>query len=106
MNKTAILIVAILSATALISFLIYTENTRYIIQSTSKGVAYKIDRKTGQTWLIVGSQEKIVEGARNSKTKRSSEDIAIEFVKNSYALGGYSSVDSQIRSWLKKKKAR
>ncbi len=57
-----ILIVAIATVTC---FLIYAFCPRYSIVSTQY-VAYKIDRWTGKTYLIVGGHEKLVEKSENN----------------------------------------
>lgn len=54
MNKTAIWTVAIIVVGLVLGFYIYSQNTRYYIQAAASGVAYKIDRKTGRTWLLHG----------------------------------------------------
>jgi hypothetical protein len=97
MNKTVILIVVVIATALLIGFYIYSENTRYYIQSTAKGVAYKIDRKTGKTWLVAGGREVLVKGSDSTTESQSPEQRAIELAKNSYAFGGYSRVESQIK---------
>lgn len=107
MNKTVILMVVIVVTALLIGLYIYSENTRYYIQSTGQGEAYKIDRKTGKTWLVVRDSEFLVEGSDLTTKFKSPEQRAIELVKNSDALrisffGG--TVDSQIKDWLEIKK--
>lgn len=69
MNKTVVWTVAIIVVGLVLVFYSYSQNTRYYIQSTgsSVGVAYKIDRKTGRTWRIFGTQEDLV-GGSESKT--------------------------------------
>jgi len=53
MNKTVIGVVVILSVAALIGLFLYTESTRYEVVGVGRGGAYKVNRKTGETWLLV-----------------------------------------------------
>ena len=60
MNKTVIGVTLILAVVALIGIYIYTESTRYEIVGSGTSVGYKIDRKTGETWILrVGGEEKL-----------------------------------------------
>jgi hypothetical protein len=104
MKKTVILTILIVLLGLLLAFYIYSENTRYYIQSTAKGVAYKIDRRTGRTWLIAGGREVLVEGSESSVQSSSPVIRAIGLAKNSHAFGGYLTVESQIKDWLADKK--
>ena len=58
MNRTT-LHVAILAATLLLCAIIYALATRYAIAGSAP-VAYKLDRWTGQVWLIVQGQERAI----------------------------------------------
>ena len=77
MNKSLLIIVFIVSIAVIIIFHIYTQNTRYYIQTTSFGRAYKIDRKTGKTWLILGGKESLIESQGSSKNIISPEQNII-----------------------------
>lgn len=71
MTKKYYIIIAIAIATIFGAIYIYTQNTRYDIQTSSKGIAYKIDRKTGETTVISGQNEYSV---GNKEKKYESED--------------------------------
>lgn len=98
------LIVSFLVIALSFGFYLYLQNTRYDIRSVGQGRAYKIDRKTGQIWMILGRREVLVESSDTATQQKSPEDKAIELVKESYALGNYPKVETQIRNWLKEKK--
>ena len=104
MNKTFVWAIALVLFAGLIGFYIYSQNTRYYLQSAGKGIAYKIDRKTGKTWLIAGGREILVESSSSKINRQSPEEKAIELAKNSYALGGDLTADAQIKSWLQDQK--
>lgn len=54
-TPTTILIsVAIVCAAAMFGWLKYSESQRYSIMNSGDGVAYRVDRKTGETWIIHG----------------------------------------------------
>ena len=52
--KAAIIIVAIISVAGVIGFYLYLENSRYEITTSEKGIAYQLDKKTGNTWMLRG----------------------------------------------------
>lgn len=57
MNKTAIWIAAIIAAAAVVGFHIWSSHNRYYIMTSSKGVAYEVDRKTGKSWELIGGRK-------------------------------------------------
>lgn len=57
MNKTVIAIVGILAVAGLIAFYIWSSHNRFVTLSGSQGVAYEVDRKTGQSWMLLGSRK-------------------------------------------------
>ena len=111
MNKTLISIVITLSLLVIIIFVIYSQNTRYYIQTASEGVAYKIDRKTGKTWMIMGNTHALVGGKDNEgeyqKVKGNEKETAINKVKSSYvfvlgsAFGLEGNTEQQIHLYLR-----
>jgi hypothetical protein len=115
MNKTLLGSVLIIAIAGLIGFYIHSQNTRYYIQSSGSGLVYKIDRKTGRTWVIKGKREFSVKSSEieNSGTSTESEwemvkilspeDSAILLAKAPY-VAGFSQKESQIRDWLKRKR--
>ncbi len=59
MKKTAIGITLIVAVALLVGYYMYLQNNRYTIVGAGR-FAYKIDKKTGKTWLIAGTREKPV----------------------------------------------
>lgn len=57
MNRTIVAVVAILAAACLIGLYIWTSQNRYYIMTGDRGVAYEVDRKTGQSWMIFGEDK-------------------------------------------------
>ncbi len=53
-SKSAIIIITILLVAGLIGYYLYLENNRYEISTSPLGIAYQVDKKTGQTWMIQG----------------------------------------------------
>jgi len=51
-NKTLISVIAIMAFAGLIGWYMYLQNTRYAVTGTQRGIAYEIDRKTGDSWTI------------------------------------------------------
>ena len=51
MDKTAYFFLAFLCLMIFIGAILYGESTRYEIV-TAAGIAYKLDRKTGQVWYV------------------------------------------------------
>ena len=103
-----IMLIITVSATMLVGVYIYSKNTRYYIQTASpvQGtiVAYKIDRKTGQTWQIIDGKEKLIKNLSNLKSQQNifeTQDLqqrTIEVVKN-YS-DGTGTMDSHIRKLM------
>lgn len=54
MNKTAITITSIIALAGLIGFYLYVTNNRFYISPSAKGLSYKIDKRTGKTWVLRG----------------------------------------------------
>lgn len=57
MNKTVILIAAIIAVSASVLFYASLSHNRYYITTTSRGDAYEVDRKTGKSWALVGTEK-------------------------------------------------
>ena len=64
LNKTAIAIVFIVGVFALIAYYLYLTNNRYYILTSEKGVAYEVDRRTGDTWVLHGTTKRLQEEYR------------------------------------------
>ena len=56
-NKTAIGIVAIVAATCLTAYYIWSSHNRFNLMPGPQGVAFEVDRKTGETWLLAGGRK-------------------------------------------------
>ena len=56
-------IATIIAAAIVIATYIYVSHTRYVFSNTSSqgAVVYKMDRSTGQVWIIIGPKQKRVE---------------------------------------------
>lgn len=61
MTGTIIKICAIISLSAIACVWIYTHNNRYTILVTDRGAAYQVDRRTGQSWFLRGTQKIVQE---------------------------------------------
>ncbi len=66
MNKTAIWITTIIAVATVISFYLWASHNRYSIITSSEGLAYQVDRKTGKSWALIGDQ-KIEQNSPNVK---------------------------------------
>jgi hypothetical protein len=56
-NKTAVFVFSVTSVTVMVCFGIYIQSTRYTVVNAGNQRIYKIDRKSGDTVLILGSRE-------------------------------------------------
>jgi len=90
MNKTILWVVAIIAIGLILGFYIYSQNTRYYIQSTASGAGYKIDRKTGRTWVIYGGSEHLVESSDEAKSKKEGKQLSQEQIKKLTGRAGLS----------------
>ena len=74
MNKTVFAVTLLIVTGALIAYWIQLNNNRYYISSPSsdKGIAYEIDRKTGQTWVLIGYKKAPHEKDRKEGSQLSS----------------------------------
>jgi hypothetical protein len=62
MNKTLILVVSIISIAIVAIFYVWSSHNRYYIMTSSKGIAYEVDRKTGKSWALYGDRKILQEG--------------------------------------------
>jgi hypothetical protein len=53
MNKTLVSILGIVAFTILVGLSIWTSSHRYQVSSGRNGVAYEVDKKTGQSWELM-----------------------------------------------------
>jgi hypothetical protein len=56
-NMTVVAVLGLLALTALGGFYIWSSHNRFYIMSGSQGVAYEIDRRTGETWVLRGGNK-------------------------------------------------
>ena len=57
MKKPFFAIIGILAVASIIAYYFYLQNHRFYIISTANGIAYEIDRRTGQSWLLSGNKK-------------------------------------------------
>jgi len=57
MNRNYLIALGLVLAAGLIAYALYLNNTRFYIMTTSKGVAYEVDRRSGKTWILLGSKK-------------------------------------------------
>lgn len=57
MNKTAVAIAAIFAVACLIAYYIWSSHNRFNIITGPQNVAYEVDRKTGESWLLAGARK-------------------------------------------------
>jgi hypothetical protein len=69
MNKTVIAVAAIVAVACLIAFYIRLSHNRYYIMTGSQGVAYEVDRKTGESWMLYGYRKIAQQGGGESRQK-------------------------------------
>ncbi len=69
MNKTVIAVAAIVAVAFLIAFYIWSSHNRYYIMMGSQGIAYEVDRKTGESWRLYGNRKIAQQGDDESRQK-------------------------------------
>jgi hypothetical protein len=69
MNKTVIAVAAIVAVACLIAFYIWSSHNRYYIMTRSQGVAYEVDRKTGESWRLYKDRKIAQQGGGESRQK-------------------------------------
>ena len=57
MNKTVVGSVVILVIASLIGLYMWSSHNRYSVTISSSGTAYEVDKKTGKSWLLVGTDK-------------------------------------------------
>lgn len=57
MNKTAITALCLVLFTVIICLYIWSSHNRFYIVHGDKGVAYEVDKKTGQSWMLRGGSK-------------------------------------------------
>jgi len=69
MNKTVIAVFGIVAVASLIAFYIWVSLNRYYVTTGSAGVAYEVDRKTGESWMLHGDKKIRQKGGGESRQK-------------------------------------
>lgn len=88
---------ALVAVVLLASWYLYLDHNRYLITPPANGLAYKIDKQTGQTYLIAGNQERLVK-VNATQEPATEAERAIDMVSESKVISkgfGYSGVDSE-----------
>lgn len=69
MNKTVIAVVGVVAVASLIALYIWSSHNRFYIMTGSQGVAYEVDRKTGESWMLYGASKIPQQGGGESRQK-------------------------------------
>ena len=64
MRKSILGITVIIVAGAVTSYYLYLEHDRYKITTSSKGIAYEVDTKTGKSWMLAGKRKVLQEDSK------------------------------------------
>lgn len=67
MNKTIVWVAAIIAVAGVVIFYIWSSYDRYYITTSSKGIAYEVDRKTGKSWALIGGRKILQESLDKPK---------------------------------------
>lgn len=60
-NINAVIIAAIITSGALVGYWLYLDANRYSLEAASHpGLAYQIDRKTGESWIIKNTDKELI----------------------------------------------
>lgn len=57
MNKTIFFIAILLVVGTIVTIYIWSSYNRYYIMTGKEGIAYQVDKKTGKTWVLRGTQK-------------------------------------------------
>ncbi len=115
-----IAIAAIFSAAIIGAFALFLQSNRYDLAEAGAGAVYKIDRKTGRTWMVVGNKEVdvLASGQQDTPVPDAGQGLdlgkaafrvnyfvkatLIDLVKKSHALGRDFTVETFIGSKVSK----
>ena len=104
MNKTVIFAVLLFALGLFAGLYFISLSMRYQVHSAANGLIYKIDGKTGRTWIIYRGREKLIRGDGGVPAVEDPGGRAIDLARNSFAFGRPHSVDAAIRYMLERKK--
>ena len=102
MNKTLISIAAIFSVCLLGAFALFLQYNRFDLAHIGAGTLYKIDRKTGRTWMVVANREVDVLPEAREAAKESKEQ-PIDLGKAAFRVDYF--IKSALVERVKKSKA-
>lgn len=91
-RRTLIIVgVVIIAAVSAIVIIYRSLNERYYVTSTGKGEVYRIDRRTGKTWLIEGStMEEVTDAQSSSTSTQRLSDVPASALAKISGRAGYS----------------
>ena len=73
MNKNVIAVVSIIATAFIVVFYIWSSHNRYYIMTSSKGIAYEVDKKTGESWMLHGGKKVPQESPERNKKQEEKE---------------------------------
>ena len=76
MNKTAVWVAIVAAMTILVCYYMWSVHRRYYIMVAAQNIAYEVDRKTGETWMLLGPKKTKQEIA--GATKRNALELPTE----------------------------
>lgn len=103
MHKSITIIIAILVAGGLAAYYLHLEHNRYEIKTTSKGIAYEVDKKTGDSWVLIG-QKKIAQKTPIPLKELSEEEKAIKLAKSANTFSYLYDNDFMVKKWMQESK--
>ncbi len=90
MNKTLVAVTIVFCAGVLGAFALFLQYNRYQLTQASIGAVYKIDRRTGRTWIVVANREvDVLEGGNRSAAPAESGSPAIDLGKAAFQVNQF-----------------
>ena len=107
MHKSITIIIAILVAGGLVAYYLHLEHNRYEITTTSKfgplGIAYEVDKKTGDSWMLIG-EKKIAQETPIPLKELSEEEKAIKLARSANTFDKSKDNDSFVKKVMQELK--
>lgn len=103
MNKTLIAIAIIFSIGLIGAFALFLQYNRYDLSDAGGGTVYKIDRKTGRTWMVVANKEVDVLPESQESSKEEAKTPAMDLGKAAFHVDYF--IKSTLVDRVKKSKA-
>lgn len=91
MKKTVIIVVLVIVG-VLIGVAIYFSANRYYVIPGANGIAYEVDRKTGNTWVLQGASKSLQKGNDQTKTLSSLPQEEIQKITGKGKFDDFTSV--------------